>query len=205
MTEESNNNQESGEESLPEETVGNQDRLSPEEQNIALIRDLEECQRLSGQNLDLAQRNQAELANYRRRTDDERISLLRYSNSRLITKVLPVIDELELAVSHAGKAGANPSWIEGVKLIQRKLSTLLESEGVTKIDAIGTMFNPLEHEAVETLETTEMTSGFVVTVVRAGYRLHDRVIQPAQVIVARERQDAPQVKNSTDIKETGNG
>ena len=70
-------------------------------------------------------------------------------------------------------------------MIQRKVSNLLESEGISKIEALGARFDPLEHEAVSTEETTKYPSGHVVEVVRNGYRLHDRVIQPAQVVVAR--------------------
>ena len=205
MTEQTPDAQPLSGESKEEGTAKTHDHLPPEERVVAFLRDLEEAQRESSQNLDLAQRAQAELVNYRRRTDEERIYLLRYSNSRLITKVLPVVDELDLAISHAGEGGSNSSWLEGVKLIQRKLSTLLKSEGVVKIDAVGTMFNPLEHEAMETVETAENPPGFVLEVVRSGYRLHDRVIQPAQVIVARELQSTPQPNNSSEVKETEYG
>ena len=129
---------------------------------------------------------QADLVNHRRRADEERTTLSKYANSRLIAKLLPVREELDLAVSHAGDGGPNSSWLEGVKLIQRKLASLLQSEGVTEIEAVGTMFNPVEHEALGTEQTTEHPSGYVTEAVRPGYRLHDRIIQPAQVMVARE-------------------
>lgn len=99
--------------------------------------------------------------------------------------MLPVIDELELAVSHADDGQATDSWVEGVRLIQRKVSTLLESEGVTKIEAVGVQFNPVEHEAIGTEESSEFSPGEIIQVVRNGYKLHDRIIQAAQVVVAR--------------------
>ena len=172
--------------------------LPLEEQVTALLGDLEGAQREARQNLDLAQRAQADLANFRRRTDEERISSAKYSNGRLITKLLPVKEDLDLALTHADEGGPSASWLEGVKLIQRKLLNLLESEDVALIEAEGAIFNPLEHEALGTEETTIHPPGHIIKVVRAGYRLHDRVIQPAQVIVARGQQ----IPSSPEEKET---
>lgn len=161
------------------------EHLSLEEQVAALSNDLGDALKEAEQNRDTAQRAQAEMVNYRKRADEERISLQQYSNSRLIIKLLPVLDELGLAIDHADQNVSNNPWLEGVRLIQRKASNLLESEGVSQIEAIGVQFDPLEHEAIGTEETTKCPSGHVAEVVRNGYRLHDRVIQPAQVIVAR--------------------
>jgi molecular chaperone GrpE len=162
--------------------------LPLKDQPGALLKDLEEAQQETKQNLDLAQRAQAELVNYKRRADEERISISRFSNSRLITKMLPVKEDLDLAINHGDETAANASWLEGVKLIQRKLLNLLESEGVEVIKGVGEAFNPMEHEALGTEETAEYPPGHIIQVVRGGYRLQDRVIQPAQVIVAREPQ-----------------
>lgn len=176
--------------------------LPPEDQVAALRRDLEGSQQEAVRNLELAQRTQAELANYRRRSDEERLALQKYANSRLITKLLAVADELDLAMSHAGEGEHNSSWLEGVTLIQRKLSNLLDAEGVAKINAPGVMFNPLEHEALEMEETTIYPPGFVTRVVRSGYRLHDRVIQPAQVAVARQPQASAKPNNPSQGEES---
>ena len=184
------------------ESVNKHSHLPLEEQVAALREELAVAQVEVSQNLDLAQRAQAELANFRKRTDEERISLGKYSNSRLITKLLPVKEDLDLALSHAPESAPNDSWLEGIKLIQRKLNSFLESEGVAEIDGVGAIFNPMEHEAVGTDDSTEHTPGHIIQVVRAGYRLHDRVIQPAQVIVAREPQGEDQTTSSPESKET---
>jgi molecular chaperone GrpE len=189
MTEEMKETQVFKQESTDDQAVENLDNLSIEEQVAVLRSGLEEARKEVEQQRDLAQRAQAELANFRRRTDEERISLQQYSNSRLLIKLLPVVDELALAVNHADENGPSDSWVEGVKLIQRKVTSLLESEGVSKIAAVGAQFDPVEHEAVGTEETTKHPPGYVVEVIRNGYRLHDRVIQPAQVVVAKS---APQ-------------
>ena len=174
--------------------------LPIEEQLVNLREELEEYRREARQNLDAAQRAQAELVNYRRRTDEERINLGKYSNSRLITNLLPVAEELELAVTHGGDGETSSSWLEGVKLIQRKLTNLLASEGVTEIETVGIEFNPMEHEALGTVETTQHPPGYIVEAVRPGYRLHDRVIQPAQVMVAREPQNTDEFAESSESK-----
>ncbi|MCH8987186.1 MAG: nucleotide exchange factor GrpE [Chloroflexi bacterium] len=172
------------------------DSLPLEEQVSALKSNLASAQKEAADNLDSAQRAQAEMVNFRRRTDEDRIANSKYSNSRLIANILPVLEELGLAISHTegqtdAQAGANESLLEGIKLIQRKLTGVLESEGVAAIEAVGLMFNPLEHEAVGTEESEEMEPGYVTQILRPGFRLHDRVIRPAQVMVARPPESQP--------------
>ena len=95
------------------------------------------------------------------------------------------VRELELAINHLGNGEAGESWVEGVKLIHRKAYGVLESEGLNRIQAVGVEFDPLQHEAVGVVGAQEQPSGYVVEALRKGYRLRDRVIQPAQVVVAR--------------------
>ena len=190
MTSESDQVQVSNQESTEELTEGkllpDYQHLPPDEQIVALRNDLGEALTEVNQNRDSALRAQAELVNYRKRADEERISLQKYSNGRLIVKLLPVVDELGLAIDHADQSEVNDPWVEGVRLIQRKVSNLLDSEGVFKIETIGVQIDPLEHEAVGTQETAQNPTGHIVEVTRNGSRLHGRVIQPAQVVVARE-------------------
>ena len=168
-----------------EDVLNDYIHLGLDQQVQSLLSDLYSARKEGEANKDLAQRAQAELSNFRRRTDDDRITWQQQSNSRLLVKMLPVVDELELAVSHADDGQATESWVEGVRLIQRKVATLLESEGVTKIEAVGVQFNPVEHEAIGTEESSEFSPGEIIQVVRNGYKLHDRIIQAAQVVVAR--------------------
>ena len=168
-----------------EDVLNDYSHLGLDQQVQSLLADLYSARKEGEANKDLAQRAQAELSNFRRRTDDDRITWQQQSNSRLLVKMLPVVDELELAVSHADDGQATESWVEGVRLIQRKVATLLESEGVTKIEAVGVQFNPVELEAIGTEDSCELSSGEIIQVVRNGYKLHDRIIQAAQVVVAR--------------------
>ena len=166
------------------------DSLPLDEQVSLLKSRLEQAEQEAANNLDTAQRAQAEMVNFRRRTDEDRIANSKYANSRLISNVLPVLEELELAVTHAesNSGGVSDYLLEGIKLIQRKLTGVLESEGVASIEAVGLMFNPLEHEALGTEETSEVEPGYITQIIRPGFRLHDRVISPAQVMVARAPQ-----------------
>ena len=163
--------------------------LTPEQEaamlRMALAEANEEIARLN----DAVQRGYADLANARRRHDEERLTIQRQANSRLLVGLLPIVDELDLAVNHlqsgdtASKDGASDSWTEGVRLIQRKLAAFLKSQGVARMECLGEPFNPELHEAVGMAQVGDAASGSIVEVLRQGYRLHDRVVQVAQVVV----------------------
>ena len=171
------------------------DSLPLEDQVSSLKTSLEQAQQEAAENLDTAQRAQAEMVNFRRRTDEDRIANAKYANSRLIANILPVLEELDLAISHTESSSEiNDSFLEGIKLIQRKLTGVLESEGVAAIEAVGLMFNPMEHEAVGTEESSEVEPGYITQILRPGFRLHDRVIRPAQVMVATAPKDRSESK-----------
>ena len=166
------------------------DSLPLEDQVSSLKTSLEQAQQEVAENLDTAQRAQAEMVNFRRRTDEDRIANAKYANSRLIANILP-----DLAISHTESSSEiNDSFLEGIKLIQRKLTGVLESEGVAAIEAVGLMFNPMEHEAVGTEESSEVEPGYITQILRPGFRLHDRVIRPAQVMVATAPKDPSESK-----------
>lgn len=134
------------------------------------------------------QRERAEFVNFRRRTAEEREAMLGLAAEGLIRKVLGLADDFDLAVEHRpDDGGADGSWVEGIVAIDRKLRLLLESEGVTAIEASpGTPFDPREHEAVANVPNTGRPGGEIVDELRRGYRLRDRVIRPALVAVAED-------------------
>ena len=147
--------------------------------------ELEEALREKDQFRTMAQRSQADLTNYRRRAAEELQEARRSGNSELLLKVLSVVDDMERAISLIPEDVVAPGWLEGLRLIQRNLANVLESEGVTKIDAHGQPFEPWEHEAVLYEDDTDSPEGTVIRVIRDGYRLRDRVLRPAQVAVSR--------------------
>jgi molecular chaperone GrpE len=129
------------------------------------------------------QRSAADFSNYKRRTDDERAQLSQFSTAVLISRLLGVLDDFDRALENVPPE-AHDAWIDGVKLVERKLRGVLESEGVTQIEAVGLPFDPNLHEAVAHEETTEHADNEVIGEVQRGYRLHDRVIRPSLVRVA---------------------
>ena len=164
--------------------------ISPEQEAAMLRIALAEAREEIDRQMDAVQRGKADLINARRRHDEERISIQQQANSRLLVQLLPIVDELDLAVSHlrtadsgASDESVSESWLHGVRLIQRKLAGFLESQGVSRIEASGEPFNPELHEAVGMAQVEGAQSGHIVEVLRQGYRLHDRVVQVAQVVV----------------------
>ena len=137
------------------------------------------------------QRERAEFANYRRRTQEEREAMLGLAGEDLIRKVLVLADDFDRAIEAQPEAIAGDPWVEGVVAIDRKLRALLESEGVNQIDASpGKPFDPREHEAIATVPGTGRPEGEIVDEIRRGYRLRDRVVRPALVAVAAASDEA---------------
>jgi molecular chaperone GrpE len=148
-----------------------------------LERALEEARAASDENLRAWQRAAADYSNYKRRTDDERETVARFANALLIGKLLSVLDDFDRALENV-PPDTDDAWVEGVRLVERKLRGVLESEGVTSIEATGLPFDPNVHEAVVHEETTEHPDNHVIGELQRGYRLHDRVLRPALVRVA---------------------
>jgi molecular chaperone GrpE len=129
------------------------------------------------------QRSAADFANFKRRTDEERATVGQFSTAILIGKLLAVLDDFDRALENV-PPDAHEGWIEGVKLVERKLRGVLESEGVTPIEALGLPFDPNLHEAVVHEPTADHPDNQVIGELQRGYRLHDRVIRPSLVRVA---------------------
>jgi molecular chaperone GrpE len=136
--------------------------------------------------LNALQRERAEFLNFKRRTSEDRQRDLGLASEDLIRKVLALADDFGRAIDSRTPEIAKHSWVEGVAAIDRKLRGLLESEGVSAIEASpGTRFDPREHDAIAHVPGTARAEGEIVEEVRRGYRLRDRVIRPALVAVAQ--------------------
>ncbi len=162
---------------------------------------LAEIERLTGERdtaarekdeyLGALQRERAEFVNYKRRVGEERQVMAAIAAEGLITKVLMLADDFDRAIEARPASIAEDPWVEGIAAIDRKLRQLLESEGVSAIDAsAGTPFDPREHEAVASVPESGQADGAIVSELRRGYRLRDRVIRPALVAVAASGSDA---------------
>jgi molecular chaperone GrpE len=138
------------------------------------------------------QRERAEFTNFRQRTTKEREQERGLAGVDLITKVLALADDFDRAIDSRPDALVDSPWADGIANIDRKLRGILESEGVTAVDATpGSAFDPREHEAIASVPGTGLPDGSIVEEVRRGYRLRDRLIRPALVAVAQGGDDAP--------------
>ncbi len=136
----------------------------------------------SAENLDGWQRAVAEFQNYKKRIDRDRDSDKAIMKGDLIKRVLPVLDDLERALQNRP---ADDPWANGIELIARKFQSILEAEGLKRIEAEGVPFDPNFHEAISYEPADGLESGHVIGVVQNGYMLGDYVVRPAMVRVAR--------------------
>ena len=139
------------------------------------------------ENVAALQRMAADFANYRKRTDAERVEFARFAKADLIAKLLDVLDAYDRALATTPEDLAGSSWVEGMWLIERKLRQILEAEGLTSVDSLGQPFDPYLHEAVAHIES-DAPEGTVINEHQKAYRLHDRVIRPAMVTVAKKKE-----------------
>jgi len=132
--------------------------------------------------LDLLQRKQAEFENFRKRVARDQERLVAHAHERLVRELLPVLDDLERTLE-AAERHEEAALVDGVKLVERSLRAALEKEGLVEIETDGP-FDPHVHEAVLAQPREDAESGAVVDVLQRGYRLGDKVVRPARVIVA---------------------
>ena len=166
-----------------------QDEGTPSASQDTRVTELEaqiaKLQKESADHRDSWLRSAADFKNFKRRTDQERADLIRSASAGLLLKLLPVADDMERALGGVPAEVAATPWYEGVKLIAQKLQTILESEGVTPIEALGQEFDPNFHEAVIYEATENGQDGKVVAELQKGYKLRDRVLRPTMVKVGQ--------------------
>ena len=168
-----------------ERTAGLEVQLSALTAEIETLRgQLDDARREAADNRAGWQRAAADFANYRRRAEQEREATLGLANEMLLAKLLAVVDDFDRALAAMPSELEHLGWIEGLWLVERKLRALLDSEGVTSIEAVGKPFDPREHEAVIHEQTRTAPDGQVIGEVQRGYRIRDRVLRPALVKVA---------------------
>jgi molecular chaperone GrpE len=133
------------------------------------------------------QRAQADFINYKRRSEQERGEVAQFANSMIMLSLLPILDDFERAFVSIPPRLAKMSWVEGIKLVERKLWASLEAQGLSPIKALGEPFDPNLHEAVRQDKGKE---GIVIEEVQKGYKLNDRVIRPTMVVVGNGEEEA---------------
>ena len=134
--------------------------------------------------LDHWRRTAADFSNYRKRMDREREENSRFAGAVVLSKVLPIVDDLDRAMATLPADLTRLTWTQGISLIQYKFLSILESEGVKPIEATGQPFDPTKHEAILREETDAYPDGQVIAELQRGYELRGRVLRPALVKVA---------------------
>lgn len=149
-----------------------------------LRQELEEARAKEGEYLDGWQRARAELANARKRFQREQAQAYTNAKADVLVRLLPLVDDFERAFETLPDDLSNPTWIEGVRLIQHKFQVLLEQEGVASIEATGQKFDPFLHQAVTHEPSEDVPEGHVIAEMQKGYRMGDRVLRPNVVRVS---------------------
>lgn len=159
------------------ETEGRE--LKPDDQDLqALQADLDKFR-------DLALRTQADFENFRKRAAREREEGMRYANVSLIEKLIPILDNFELGLDAARQDAEGGAIVSGLEMVGRQLQDLLSSQGVETVDALGQPFDPKIHDALGQEASDEVEEGIVLRQLRKGYKLKDRLVRPANVIVSK--------------------
>jgi molecular chaperone GrpE len=175
-------------EEAPEEELTNEEKTEAAEfEDIeALKQALAEEKAKAEANLAGWQRAQADYINYKRRAEQDKEEISQFANSILILNILPILDDWERALASVPDDQADLSWVEGIRLIERKLRGALEAQGLSPIEAVGQPFDPNLHEAAMQGKGEE---GIVVEELRKGYKFRDRVIRPSRVVVGNGEEE----------------
>ncbi len=134
---------------------------------------------------DLALRSSADLDNYRKRMSKEREEAIKFANSSFLERLIPILDNFEFGLEAARTASSPVSILEGMKMVQKQIQDFLSSAGIEMIDATGQHFDPQLHEAISQEESKQVPDGIVIRQLRRGYKLRDRLIRPANVVVSK--------------------
>ena len=129
----------------------------------------------------------ADYENTRKRMEKEKLGYVKFANEMLIGNLFPIVDNFDMALLAMDTAKDKEAVMDGIRLVQKEFHKVLEDNGVEKIKTDGEQFDPHVHEAVLAVESDEHSDGMVTEEVRAGYKLNDRLLRPAQVKVAKNK------------------
>lgn len=155
-----------------------------EDKAKVMLQILDEEKKRSEEYLTRLKYMQADFENLKKRFDRELEEARKYCNERLIVELLEVVDELEMAVKSGSSSCSSKELVQGVEMTLAKLNKLLSNEGVSPIECVGKIFDPLKHDAVAKIEKDDVEDCIVVEEVRRGYVMKEKVIRPSIVKVA---------------------
>jgi molecular chaperone GrpE len=131
----------------------------------------------------------AEVENFKKRVNREKEDAIRFANENLIKDILPVIDNLERAISHAQGGGNGKQLVEGAEMVLKGLLDVFSKHGVVQVPAVGAIFDPGKHEAMAQVESNEHEPNTIINAHHKGYLFRDRLLRPALVTIAKAPQD----------------
>jgi molecular chaperone GrpE len=134
---------------------------------------------------DVALRSVADLDNYRKRMAREKDDAIRYANASFLERLIPILDNFELGLQASKAGGSQSAVLDGMTMVSKQLQDFLVSCGVETIDATGQRFDPNVHEAIAQEPSVEIPEGVVIRQLRKGYKLKDRLIRPANVVISK--------------------
>jgi len=158
---------------------------SPASTVAALESELAAAREEARQASDRFLRERADTENLKKRAAREKAEAIRFGTEALVKDLLPVVDNLERAVQAAEGGGDGKPLVEGVSLVLKALLDVLARHGVTRVEALGTRFDPAQHEAVAHIESPDHEPNAVIDEHQAGYRLNERLLRPAMVTVSK--------------------
>lgn len=170
---------------LPEEENLNDNDMTPQEKMLTLEAELIQAKAKAEDYYGHLQRLQADFDNYRKRTQKEKEELIKYASERIVSDLLPVLDNFERAISAAQSSEDFKAFSQGVEMIHRQMQNMLTKEGLKAIDAVGQPFDPNLHEAVLQVDAEDQPENTVVEELQKGYYLKEKVLRPSMVKVSR--------------------
>ncbi|MBP8002314.1 MAG: nucleotide exchange factor GrpE [Chloroflexi bacterium] len=157
---------------------------TPVTQMPTLEEQLAEAKASAAANLEGWQRTLAEFANARKRMEKQRTEAYTNATTDTLSKLLPIIDDFDRAIANVPSGIAGDGWFEGIRLVQKKLNGLLENANIERITTVGQPFDPNIHEAILQEPSDTHESGNIIRELQSGYKIGDRIIRPALVVVA---------------------
>ena len=172
-------------EEVESSNVNGSDDMNSDSSEEIILDPLEESTKEAAHWKDLAARNQAELDNYRKRMAREKSDAIKFANGSLLSELLPVIDSFQMGLTAAINEDPDSIISKGMEMVQKQLEEFFSSQGAVAISSVGKEFDPNLHEAISQESSDEVPNGHIITEIRKGYTLNDRLLRAANVIVSK--------------------
>ena len=183
-------------EEVESSNVNESDEMNPDSSEEIILDPLEEAIKQAPHWKDLAARNQAELDNYRKRMAREKSDAIKFANCSLLSELLPVIDSFQMGLTAAINEEPDSIISKGMEMVQKQLEEFFSSQGAVAFSSVGNEFDPNLHEAISQESSDEVPNGHIITEIRKGYTLNDRLLRAANVIVSKGPESADNENDS---------